>query len=234
MELLLKHTTTRVFCDGIQSSPYEQGLQDCSNPLFPTIINLFFSNFDHHYAIIESRDKDLYGKQRLIEIVTDIDEKKASNYDKFTYLGCMNPTLIQQGLQSMKSVSSLLYLGDYYNVTPVVFIESSMLKVVTSAKERNKFNILYTLGGKWKEVTDVDTVDDKFQEGQFEDLGTCLTLDVSTRDIYIKYLQSVGKYKVQELIDVAKSMNISLEKDGKKKIKKQLYDDINSYQLNLK
>ena len=142
----------------------------------------------------------------------------------------MNSTLIQQGLQTMKSASALLYLGDYYDVTVNVFIESSMLKVVTCAKDRNEYNIIYTVDGKWKELNEVDT---GFQEGQFEDLGTCLTLDVNTREIYKKYLQPMGKYKVQELNDLAKSMNISLDKDGKKKIKKQLYDDINSYQLNL-
>ena len=143
----------------------------------------------------------------------------------------MNPTLIQYGLQSMKNVSALLYLSDYYGITTNIFIESIMVKVITSVKERKEFNILYTSSGKW---TEMNLALDKFSDGEFEDLGTCLTLDVTTGDIYKKYLQPIGKYKAQELSDIAKSMNVSLDKDGKKKIKKQLYDDINFYQLNLK
>ena len=53
------------------------------------------------------------------------------------------------------------------------------------------------------------------------------------KDIYKKYLQPIGKYKIQELIDLANSMNIPLGVNGKKKVKAQLYDDINLYQLNI-
>jgi len=223
---------TKVFCDRIQSSSYEQKTPDhVTGPVFPTIIDLFFSNFDHHYGMVTSRDKNLYVKQRLIEIATEIDEQKDTKYDNFSYLKCMNATLIQYGLQSMKNVSALLYLGDYYGITTNIFIESSMVKVITSVKERGEFNVLYTSSGKWK---DMDLASDKFSDGLFEDVGTCLTLDVTTRDIYKKYLQPIGKYKAQELSDIAKEMDLPLDIGGKKKVKKQLYDDINFYQLNLK
>ena len=230
MNLLLEHMNTRIFCDRIQCSSYEQGLTTHCSRVFPTVIDLLFSNYDNHYDMVESRDKNLYVKQRLVAIATDIDEMKDSKYDNFSYLKCMNPTLIQQGLQSANAVSALLYLGDLYDTTMNVYIESSMLKVVTCVKDRKAYNILYTADGKWK---DMNEADDGFQEGQLTDLGQCLTLDVNTRDIYKKYLLPMGKYKVKELADVANSMNISLEVDGKKKIKKQLYDDINTYQLNL-
>ena len=41
------------------------------------------------------------------------------------------------------------------------------------------------------------------------------------------------KYKSPELIQIAKGMGLPLDKEGKKKVKKELYDDINFYQLNL-
>ena len=232
MDILYKHMNTRLFCDRIHNSSYEQKHQKCNNnQSFSTMIDIFFSNFDHHYVMVEPKDKSLYTRQRLVEIATDIDENKDSKYDNFTYLKCMNSALIQYGLQAMKNVSALLYLSDYYGVTTNIFIESTMLKVVTSVKERKVFNVLYTSRGKWSIM---DSESDKFKDGVFDDLGTCLTLDVPTRDIYKKYLLPIGKYKVQQLIDIAKDMNLSLDKDGKKKVKKQLYDDINFYQLNLK
>ena len=114
MNLLVEHMNTRVFCDRIKCSSYEQGIQTCGSRMFPTVIDLLFSSWDNHYDMVEPRDKHLYVKQRLVEIATDIDEMRDSKYDNFSYLKCMNSTLIQQGLQSMKAVSALLYLGDFY------------------------------------------------------------------------------------------------------------------------
>ncbi len=57
-------------------------------------------------------------------------------------------------------------------------------------------------------------------------------MDVTTNDIYSKQLKSIGNYKAAELTELAKSLSISLMKDGKKKVKKEIYDDINMYYLN--
>jgi len=45
-------------------------------------------------------------------------------------------------------------------------------------------------------------------------------------------LASISKYKAPELIELASKIQIPLEVNGKKKVKKQLYDDINLYYLN--
>jgi len=197
--------------------------------MFPTIVDLFFSRFDHHYLLIENKDKKLYIKQLIISIATEIDEMKSSKYDNFTYLKCMNSSLIQQGLQAMNTVSCLLYLSDYYGVTTHVYLGQSGQHITTSDKDRNEFNVLFK-GNKWSELS--NELPD-YKQGEFKDLGVGLVLDVTTKDIYKKYLNPIGKYKAPELVDIAKSMNLPLEKDGKKKVKKELYDDINFYQLNL-
>ena len=230
MDLLSKFTKDKIYSDRINPSSYEQGITIDTKPMFPSIIDLFFSVYDHHYILVENKDKQLYVKQRLMNIATEIDENKSHKYDNFNYLKCMNPTLIQQGLQAMNTVSALLYLSDYYGVTTHVYLQTPMLKVVTSEKNRTVFNIVYTSGCKWSEI---DVLTD-YKEGSFKDLGLGLTLDVKTRDIYKKYLNPIGKYKSPELIEIAKEMNLPLDNNGKKKVKKELYDDINLYQLNLK
>ena len=58
-------------------------------------------------------------------------------------------------------------------------------------------------------------------------------LNVKKLDVYQLDLQPIGKYKVTELVELANKINLPLEENGKKKIKKQLYDDINLYYLNL-
>jgi len=234
MDLLTKFTKDKIFSDRIHPSSYEQGKHTNSKQVFPSILDLFFSVYDHHYSFIENKDKLLYVKQLIMNIATEIDENKQHKYDNFNYLKCMNSTVIQQGLQAMNTVSALLYLSDYYGVTTNVYLETPMLKVATSEKTRKEFNIVYNVDCKWSEIDVVIDVVTDYKDGSFEDLGLGLTLDVNTPNIYKKYLNPIGKYKSPELIEIAKEMNLPLDKDGKKKVKKELYDDINLYQLNLK
>ena len=210
MDLLSNHDKGRSFCDSITASSYIQTSSKKSDPLFPTLVDLFFSRFDPHYDLVENRDKQLYVKQLLLSIATEIDEDKVTKYDNYSYGKSINPTLIQQGLQSMKSVSALLYLCDYYGVTAHVYLESKK-HIVTSDKVRKEFHIQFT-NNKWSEVTVVPS----FDTGEFNDLGEALVLDVKSKDIYKKYLNPIGKYKSPELIQLAKDMDLPLEKNGKK------------------
>ena len=136
--------------------------------------------------------------------------------------------MIQQGLQAMNTISGLLYLSDYYGVTTHVYLDSKK-HIVTSDKVRKEFHIKFS-NNKWSEISEVSS---SFELGEFSELGDALVLDVKTKDIYKKYLQPISKYKSPELIQIAKDMDIPLDKGGKKKVKKELYDDINLYQLNL-
>ena len=232
MDLLTKHDKGKTFCDSITTYSYLQDIQNStkkSEPVYSTIVDLFFSCFDPQYSLIENKDKQLYVKQLLVSIATEIDEDKSNKYDNFNYLKCMNSTLVQQGLQAMNTVSCLLYLSDYYGVTTHVYVESLKSLIVTSDKVRKEFYIHFK-DNKWSELT--DELPD-YKQGEFKDLGEAFVLDVKTKDIYKKYLNPISKYKSPELIQIAKAMGLPLVKDGKKKVKKELYDDINLYQLNL-
>ena len=44
-------------------------------------------------------------------------------------------------------------------------------------------------------------------------------------------LKAISNYKSDELINIAKELNIDLMKNGKKKVKKELYDEINLIKL---
>ena len=83
MDLLSKFTKDKIYSDRINPSSYEQGGIIESKPMFPSIIDLFFSVYDHHYILIENKDKQLYVKQRLMNIATEIDEDKSNKYDNF-------------------------------------------------------------------------------------------------------------------------------------------------------
>ena len=116
--------TEKAFCNKIKPSSYEQSLENrvLSSDLYPSLIESLFSNFDHHYTLIDERDKELYVKQRILEIASDIDEN-SDIYNSFNYLKNMNRSDVQQGLQKNNTVSALLYLSDLYKVSTVVYLE---------------------------------------------------------------------------------------------------------------
>ena len=52
------------------------------------------------------------------------------------------------------------------------------------------------------------------------------------RAVHKMPLQSIGKYKLPELKGFAVEYDIPLQKNGKNKVKQELYDEINLYKLN--
>ena len=231
MDLLSKLTSTKTYCENIKESTYVQRVTDSvetTDKVYQDINNLFIDNFDPTCTIIEEKDKDIYFIQRLLEIATDIDEKGETHYHNFKYSKQMKPQLIQSGLQTPNTLSSVIYLGDLYKVTPVIYIDSLHTKVVISQKTRTNIHILYKDGT----FAELDEPLD-YNPGTYDALDRCFVLNVKKLDVYQLDLEPIGKYKVTELVELANKVNLPLEENGKKKIKKQLYDDINLYYLNL-
>ena len=135
--------------------------------------------------------------------------------------------MIQNGLQTPNTLSSVIYLGDFYKVTPVIYIDYIQTKVVISQKTRNNIHILYKDGT----FTELDEPLE-FKEGSYDNLNECFVLNVKKLDIYQLDLEPIGKYKVSELVELANKVNLPIEENGKKKVKKQLYDELYLYYLN--
>ena len=134
---------------------------------------------------------------------------------------------IQSGLLLNNTSSCLMYLSDYYNITTIVYLYNSNKYIETSCKNRDKFRILYK-NQKWYQCDELHN----YEQTEFNKLSSCLQMDISTNDIYVKYLKGISNYKLDDLIKLAKEFNISLITDtGKKKTKKILYDDINLYKF---
>ena len=228
MELLSSLSTHKNYCDKINESTFTQRIQTYPiNKVYHTINDLFIDKFDPTCQILENTDKAVYRKQRIIEIATAIDENKEESYSKFTYSKLMKDSLIQVGLQTPNTLSSLLYLSDLYNITSIIYIDSLQSKVITSKKKREYLHILFK-DGCFTELNEPF----ECKEGEYKDLAECFVLNIKSLDVYNTYLDPISKYKSPEIHDIAKSIGISLELNGKKKIKKQLYDDINLYYLN--
>ena len=229
MELLSKLSSTKTYCENIKESSYVQRVNDVvKSKVYQDINNLFVDKFDPTCNILDEKDKDVYYIQRLLEIATDVDEKNDTNYLKYKYSSKVFKTsLIQSGLQTPNTLSSVIYLGDFYKVTPVIYIDSIKSKIVISQKTRNNIHILYKDGT----FTELDEPLD-YKLGIYDDLKHALVLNVKKLDIYELDLQPIGKYKVTELVELANKINLPIEENGKKKVKKQLYDELYLYYLN--
>ena len=99
--------------------------------------------------------------------------------------------------------------------------------MVISQKTRNNIHILYK-DGKFTELDEPL----EFKEGSYDNLNECFVLNVKKLDIYQLDLEPIGKYKVSELVELANKVNLPIEENGKKKVKKQLYDELYLYYLN--
>ena len=61
-----------------------------------------------------------------------------------------------------------------------------------------------------------------------------IDLNIDTINIYNRYLNPISKYKIAELIKIATDNGIMIDKDGKRKRKQELYDEINRFFYNCK
>ena len=232
MELLSKLSSTKTYCENIKESSYVQRVNDVNNvnntKVYQDINNLFVDKFDPTCNILDEKDKDVYYIQRLLEIATDIDEKNDTNYLNYKYSSKVFKTsLIQSGLQTPNTLSSVIYLGDFYKVKPVIYIDSIKTKIIISQKNRNNIHILFKDGT----FTELDEPLE-YKLGSYDDLKHALVLNVKKLDVYELDLQPIGKYKVTELVELANKINLPIEENGKKKVKKQLYDELYLYYLN--
>ena len=234
MKLLDNHAVqNRNYCDKIIPSSYLQKASTSKTEVvYPTIIELLFSLYDHHFTMVEPVDKSLYIKQRVVEVATCLDEDKKQSYDKFSYNKNMSISIIQYGLQSMKSVSALLYLSDMYKITTHIYLRDTKVKVITSNKTRDILHIVY-YRNKWTTIESPKGEYEGYKLSEFKDLSACLQMDVSTMDVYNRFLNPISKYKSADLVSLAGERGISIMRyDGKKKVKKDIYSSINLYELN--
>jgi len=231
MELLNEFYKDKTYCESIQPSSYQQSLDNkqvhTKSKSYHTIISLFIDNFDPTCSILPEKEKQVYMQKLAVEIASEIDEKPDICFDKMNYSKLMKKSTIQQGFQVDNSVSSLIYLGDYYKVSPIIHLLEKKKSIQVSEKKRDELHIGY-IRGKFSLLETPPT----FSLDVFSELDIAFVMDVKDRAVYNKYLNPISKYKVGELQDKATEIKLSIHDLGKKKTKKQLYDEINMYYLN--
>ena len=191
---------------------------------YSTIDELIISLQEPEYYCEE--DKELFFNKTKIDIAGKLDEQKKL-YDKFNYSKFFDISLIQTGLQDINKLSTLIYLSNYYDINIYIKYSDRYYNYL----DKNKKNLFFEYNSNgWKlsdKDFDLDKIDilsmDKFIEYSFIQNNL-----KKGKSVYNLYLNPISKYKMPELITIANMNDISLvDINGKKKVKKQLYDDIN-------
>ena len=227
MEIISKlQDNKNAFTKKIKESRFIEGVEKESSKsnLVDDICECFIANNEIEYATHES--KDTFTKSMKLDI--------ASTVDTSLYVKTFTRNMIQAGLQKKNYFSSILYLNDYYKTNCIIYNKATGKYYSTCLKKYEPFICLYE-NDKWSimdiahinEASDSPTDMDLITFSPISELEHILTMDFKLEIPYKTDLMSIGKYKAKELEDIAKTLDIPLSVNGKKKVKKVLYDDIN-------
>tara|TARA_B100000575_G_C23140020_1_gene663163 strand:- start:3833 stop:4510 length:678 start_codon:yes stop_codon:yes gene_type:complete len=185
----------------------KEGLED--------ICEIIISQNDQEYNTTQKNHRKNYITNKKLEIADNVvkDDKYARSF---------TPKIIQCGLQEKNCLSSILYMNELYKINTIIFNGTTSKFYKTSIKDYPPLFCEY----KNKSWHLIDNPSEKeFELNSLEDLSEILKID-SNIMIFKSKLESISKYKLKDLEDLCKQHNIDIMRNGKKKLKKQLYDDI--------
>ena len=219
------------FTSNIRSSSYDEtnNLTNSCLTQYSNYLLCIIDNYDLVLSNTPQSDKELIFKKRVIEISTDIEEKRDIYYENYNYNSRkFSIQKIQQSLlrssENEVLVSTLCYLNDYYQTHFVIADVRNRVFYETCKKNYPKKYL--ECNGKKYSLS--DSIKDTYVETKT--IPNFFTED-NNLEIYKNYLKPIGTYKIDELKDIAKEFNIPLLENGKNKKKQILYDNINSYHL---
>ena len=207
------HYTNKIkdskYIEGNQQILVEEGKKD--------ICEIIIGNHEINYESLEEKEKSMFITNKKLEIASNVILK--GNYCKKFSL-----SLIQNGFQQSNMLSSILYLNDYYNINCIIYNQDTNKYYRTSLKNYEPFfckfkNSSWFLG---KSEGKIDT------SNNLDDLKHILSLDTDWM-IYKPFLLNLAKYKLKDLEEIAEKEGIGLvnTSTGKKKLKKDIYNEIN-------
>lgn len=177
------------------------------------------------YQTLEDNMKAQFIVDKKLSLASSIN-MFSKDKSKNPFIRKWNLKLIQTGLQKYNHLSSIIYLNEFYKINTIIYNEGCNKFYKTTFKNYEPLYCVYK-NNSW---IFMDPPKDKENMifSDIKELEKILTFDIDTLMIYKPYLDSLSKYKVKELEDLANNFNISLTTQvGKKKLKKDLYDEIN-------
>lgn len=192
---------------------------------FSSIYELILSIKDPKYNILEEKEKDTYSKEEKLKLCSLID----SEYDNYNFnKKVLSKSLICSNLQKLKDnyLSLVLFYNEYFKINLVIFRQNNYYR--TGLKNYDNVYITFNKG-KWSILTNLN--ENIVFSSVLSELNTIIDYDIKSNFIYNQYLKAISNYKLDQLVDIAKELNIELKNNNKKKTKKELYEEINFTKL---
>lgn len=207
----------------INNSKYTEGKKIVKGKGVDDICEIIIGNNEIEYESCDPLQKGSFVNNKKLEIASNV-VKNTKYSKKFTV------PLIQKGLQGKNILSSVLYLNEYYKVNCIIYNKDTDEYYQTSLKNYDPLYCIYK-NNSWfrsKAYIDIKKLQNFGHLYDISSLENILTLDHPDIYIYKPFLLAFSKYKAKELEVIAGQEGIALvNEEGKKKIKKQLYDEIN-------
>jgi len=210
------------YSDSIKLSKYTQTIENVINNIcdtsnsYKTLEESIIYTYDHN-TLLNSNTK-LYIDQYKLKLATDIDEKSKDLYEIFNYGKQMKQKTIQMGLQKVDTLSSIIYMSDFFDTNVNIIYNNKVCKLT---KHKKKDFFVEYKDSMWRPL-DNSSVTNEFEIELLQDI-----IDINVTEYYKKFLKGIGSYKLQELINIAMEHEIDVVENKKRKTKQQLYNEIN-------
>lgn len=208
-----------LYVNKIKHTKYSQKIHD-QTIKYKNLEELIIYTYDVE-SILEKQN-ELYINNKKIQLASELSDNQIK-YKTFNYSKCLKKSEIQTGLQKKNTLTTILYLSDIYNISIIIYYHDKYY--ILSKKKRTILFVEYD--SLWKIVEKKNII----VKGELCELHDIIDLNINTIDIYNKYLNSINNYKIAELIEISKENKIPIEKDGKRKRKQELYDEINELKM---
>lgn len=184
---------------------------------FKDICDIIIGENEIEYISLEENHKETFIKTKKLEIASDV-------IKNVKYSRSFNVSTIQRGFQGDNNFSSILYLNEYYKIECILYNRDTNTYYNTSFKDYPKLICSFS-NNKWIKYD--ENIPKEIEFSDYKELSNIINIDCD-KNIYKPYLGSISKYKMPDLEKMCNDLNISLtNKDGKKKLKKELYDNVN-------
>ena len=145
------------------------------------------------------------------------------------YSNDFNDNLLNHSFQNMNYLSSILYLNEHFKTNCIIYNDTTNKYYTTSFKDYPQLICMYK-NDSWF-INTSEELDEQNLSSNINEISNIITIDTGL-NIFKPYLNPLYKYKLSELEKIGKEKGISLiGQNGKKKLKKELYDDINIHEI---
>lgn len=223
--LEISKTHDEDYCnDIIESSYIQQNI--CKTEQHDDLTDMIISINDPNYQLLPVSEKSFYLKQKRLELGSEIEENKTL-MEIYKFNNYLTIKKIQSGLMKKNSISSLLFLSEYYKCK-ITLIDPDKNIYCDSYKDFKTHLELVKNENTWS----LGSMNTNCKVGSWKDIDG-LIKDIISYDVYDIPLKNISSYKSNELQSIAKENGIDIKLNGKTKIKKVLYDELRYHLINL-